>query len=402
VFGALKRRLQDAIKKVSKTIAKDEPKEELQKSGQPIEELVDREIDQKIEKLHELEDKIEEDRLPAELRENIAEEKLILEEELEKKPVDIKPEAGLIHREVEEGIPEEKMVPEKKGIFRGLIKRIAEKKLSESEIENVMRELQVALLENDVALEVAEKICSDVKSELINQEVGRSRVEETIKKALHSAVLDVMRQERIDLDDIIKKHGKPYTIVFFGFNGAGKTTTMAKFAHRFSKYRPVLAAGDTFRAASIEQLEMHSKNLGAILIKHGYGADSAAVIFDARRHAEASGSRLVLADTAGRSHSNVNLMDELKKVVRVNNPDLKVLVLDALTGNDIYEQAKLFNDAVGVDAIILTKADVYDKGGAALSAAYTIKKPILYLGVGQEYSDLKEFNPVDIANNLVV
>ena len=125
------------------------------------------------------------------------------------------------------------------------------------------------------------------------------------------------------------------------------------------------------------------------------------MIFDAKKAAVADNGKLVLADTAGRSHSNINLMDELRKVCRVSNPDLKILVLDSVTGNDIYEQSRLFNDAVGVDAIILTKADVYDRGGAALSATYTIKKPILYLGVGQGYEDLKEFDPEEIINNLL-
>jgi fused signal recognition particle receptor len=179
------------------------------------------------------------------------------------------------------------------------------------------------------------------------------------------------------------------------------TTTLAKLARMLKEFEPVIAAADTFRAASIEQLEEHSRRLGFEIVKHKYGADSAAVIFDAKKHAAASGSKLVLADTAGRSHANVNLMDELKKVCRVNKPDMKILVLDALTGNDIYDQAKLFNDAVGVDAIILTKTDVYEKGGAALSAAYTIKKPILYLGTGQNYEDLKEFSPEAIANMLL-
>ena len=137
------------------------------------------------------------------------------------------------------------------------------------------------------------------------------------------------------------------------------------------------------------------------VIKHKYGADSAAVIFDAVKHAQASGAKVILADTAGRSHSNVNLMDELKKVIRVNKPDITILVLDSLTGNDIYEQARMFNEAVGIDGIILTKADVYEKGGAAISAAFTIKKPILYLGVGQNYEDLKEFNPEEIVKSVL-
>jgi len=198
------------------------------------------------------------------------------------------------------------------------------------------------------------------------------------------------------------KEKKVSVIVFLGFNGTGKTTTIAKITHQLKKkHKVVLAAGDTFRAASIEQLEEHGKRLGVNVIKHKYGSDSAAVIFDARKHAEANNINIVLADTAGRSHSNTNLMDELKKVCRVNKPELKILVLDSLTGNDIYNQSKLFNDAVGVDAIILTKADVYEKGGAALAASYTINKPILYLGVGQEYDDLKPFDPEEIVKNLL-
>lgn len=179
------------------------------------------------------------------------------------------------------------------------------------------------------------------------------------------------------------------------------TTNLAKLANRLRDYRPVLAAGDTFRAASIEQLEEHGRRLGMKVVKHTYGSDSAAVIFDAMKHAKAAGSRVVFADTAGRSHANVNLMDELKKICRVNKPDIKILVLDSLTGNDIYDQVRLFNDTVGIDAIILSKADVYDKGGAALSAAHTSGKPILFLGTGQDYGDLKEFNAEEIVRNLL-
>ena len=285
-------------------------------------------------------------------------------------------------------------------LLRGLIKKVAEKKLSEGDIENILKELRSALLENDVALETSERICEGVKLSLINKQVGRGKIEETVRTALHSALIDVMKQDRVNIEDEIKKKA-PYLIMFFGFNGVGKTTTIAKFARRYNRYSPVIAAGDTFRAASIEQLEEHARRLKADLIKHKYGADSAAVIFDAVKHAAAKGSRLVLADTAGRSHSNVNLMDELKKVVRVNKPDLKILVLDSLTGNDIYDQSRLFNEAVGVDAIILTKADVYEKGGAALSASHTIKKPILFLGTGQGYDDLREFNAEEIVENLL-
>lgn len=301
-----------------------------------------------------------------------------------------------------EAVAEKKPEPveEDRGFLKGIIKKVTEEKLSEDSIDKFLDELKRALLENDTALEVADKICSDVKKDLIGKSIKRGSAENMIKESLHRAMLDVMHQEKIGLEGIIEKNDVT-VIIFLGFNGVGKTTCIGKLAHKFRKYNPVLAAGDTFRAASIEQLEEHARRIGANVVKHKYGSDSAAVIFDAVKHARAIGSRLVLADTAGRSHSNANLMDELKKVCRVNKPDLKVLVLDSLTGNDIYEQSRLFNEAVSVDAIILTKSDVYERGGAALSAAYTIKKPIIYLGTGQGYEDLKEFNAEEIADILL-
>lgn len=388
MFGGLRKRLKEAVEKVSKTIAKDEPREEpkpeqvqIEKTDesrvkeQPAREsspIVDtetafeEELEEKIEEMQELREKVQEEKLPPEIAESKAESEAISKEEK-----------------------------------RSLFSKITEKKLSDSEIEKIMKELSIALLENDVAVEVADKISADVKKELLGANVKRGNVNNVIRDALKNAMLDVMKQDKIDLEKMIKGKNGPFVVMFVGFNGTGKTTTLAKLAHRLEKYKPVLAAADTFRAASIEQLEEHGRRLNLRVVKHKYGSDAAAVIFDAKKHAEASGSRLVLADTAGRSHSNVNLMDELKKVVRVNQPDMKILVLDSVTGNDIYDQCRLFNDAVGVDAIILTKADVYERGGAALSAAFTLKKPILYIGVGQEYEDLKEFKPEEIVKNLL-
>jgi len=403
MFGFLKKRLKEAITKVSKKIEKKPAAEEKVekklekkpkvgvvkpvKKEEKMEERIDTEIEERIEDLKELREEIHEEALPTlEPEEAIREEMEAFEEVKEQE----------LRKVIKK---EEKEVKKKRGIV-GLIKLVKEKKLTDSDVEKILQELQIALLENDVALEVAEKICDDVKKELLGKNVKRGKVEFTIKNALRKAMLDVLSQERFDLDAMIMKK-KPFTIVFFGFNGTGKTSTIAKLASRYKKYSPVLAAGDTFRAASIEQLEEHAKRIGVKVIKHDYKADSAAVIYDAKRHAESTGAGLVLADTAGRSHSNANLMDELKKVVRVNKPDMKILVLDSLAGNDIYDQSRLFNDAVGVDAIILTKADVYEKGGAALSAAYTIKKPILFIGTGQNYEDLKEFDPEEIVDGLL-
>jgi fused signal recognition particle receptor len=153
-----------------------------------------------------------------------------------------------------------------------------------------------------------------------------------------------------------------------------------------------MAAADTFRAAAIDQLQLHADKLGIKLIRHDYGSDPAAVAFDAIKHAEASKKDVVLIDTAGRLHSNTNLMDEMKKIMRVAKPDLKLFVGESITGNDCTEQAKQFDQAVGIDGIILAKADVDEKGGAAISVSYVTKKPIFYLGVGQEYPDLQQFD----------
>jgi len=191
--------------------------------------------------------------------------------------------------------------------------------------------------------------------------------------------------------------------MFLGFNGSGKTTTIAKVAKLLikGKHRPVLAAADTFRAASIEQLEFHGDKLGIGVIKQKYGADPAAVVFDARKHAESSGLDVVLVDTAGRMHTNVNLMDELKKIARVNSPDLKILIVDSLTGNDVVEQVRMFDAGVGIDGMILTKMDVNEKGGSVMSACYVSKKPVMFIGTGQGYDDIEEFDPKKFVSKLL-
>jgi fused signal recognition particle receptor len=385
--------IEKGVKEKAPAIAKEaELKEEVKEEIEKIEE----ELKTEIEIKKELKEKIEKETLPEELEEE-------KEPEIEKKELEIEEYEKEIKKEPEERVSTIEKI--KKGFIEKFVKRVKEKTLSEDDVEKVLKELQVVLLENDVALPVAERICDDLKNDLLNKSVSRGRVEEVIKESLRKALLDVMSQEKLDIEELIEKKysetKEPFLIIFLGFNGTGKTTNLCKLAYRLKKFRPVLAAGDTFRTASIEQLEEHARRLKADIVKHKYGADSAAVIFDAVKHAKAVGSKVVLADTAGRSHANVNLMDELKKVCKVNKPDMKILVLDSITGNDIYDQSRLFNEAIGVDAMILTKADVYQKGGAALSASHTIEKPILFLGTGQEYEDLKEFVPEDIVNNLL-
>ncbi|WP_048055497.1 signal recognition particle-docking protein FtsY [Methanotorris igneus] len=288
------------------------------------------------------------------------------------------------------------------------IKKVLKKEvvITEDDIEDVLEELELELLEADVAYVVAEKIIESLKNQLVGMKISpNDDPEEITINALKNAIKEILSQEHIDVEEIIKekkKKGEPAVFVFVGINGTGKTTSIAKLAYKLKNkgYSVVLAAGDTFRAGAIEQLEEHAKNVGVKVIKHQKGADSAAVIYDAIQHAKARGIDVVLADTAGRQATNVNLMDEIKKVVRVTKPDLVIFVGDALAGNDAIYQAEEFNNAVNIDGVILTKVDADAKGGAALSIAYAIGKPILYLGVGQRYEDLIEFDVDWMVNKL--
>ena len=319
----------------------------------------------------------------------------------EVKPAQPIEKISTIKKPVEEA-PIEK-AHEKQGFFSAIKEKITTTKINGEQFESLFWEMEMALMENNVAVEVIEKIKDDLKKELVETPIKRTRIEETISFALKNSIEGLFENPNLDLIHEIKSSKeKPYIIAFFGINGSGKTTSIAKIASMLKdrKISCVLAASDTFRAASIEQLQLHADKIGVTLIKHTYGSDPAAVAFDAIKHAKAKKIDAVLIDTAGRMHSNVNLIDEMKKIVRVAKPDLKIFVGESITGNDCVEQAKTFNDAVGIDGIILAKADVDEKGGAAISVSYVTKKPILYLGVGQEYGDLELFNKDRIVKNI--
>lgn len=281
----------------------------------------------------------------------------------------------------------------------GILSFVSHKTISEKDIDDILFELEMALLEGDVALEVAEKIVSSVKEDLVGRKIRRrSDVADFTKEALKNAISEILNVETPDINELLlnsRETGEPLKLMFVGINGTGKTTTIAKVATHFIEkgYTPVIAAADTFRAGAIEQITHHADKIGVKIIKHQKGADPAAVAFDAVAHARAKGKELVLVDTAGRMQTNTNLMDEMKKIKRVIKPDMIIFVGDALTGNDAVEQAQKFDDAVGVNGIILTKADADAKGGAALSIGYVIQKPILFLGLGQSYGDIMEFKP---------
>lgn len=273
------------------------------------------------------------------------------------------------------------------------------KTISQGDVEDVLFELELSLLEGDVALEVAEKIIKSVETDLVGRRIRRrSDVAKYTQKALKNAISDILLVEGPDVKVLAQeaqKSGEPLKVMFVGINGTGKTTTISKLSDYFVSqgFTPVIAASDTFRAGAIEQIAHHAEKLKVKIIKHQKGADPAAVAYDAVEHARAQKKELVFIDTAGRMQTNTNLMDEMKKIQRVVKPDLVIFVGDALTGNDVVEQATKFNDAVGLDGIILTKADADAKGGAALSIGYVVQKPILFLGVGQGYKDIIEFKP---------
>lgn len=269
------------------------------------------------------------------------------------------------------------------------------RKVDVSRLQELLWDLEVSLLEADVALEVVEEIRERVKNEFLQKRIDRKyRLEEVVTAALRSAVEGVLAGSEFDLDAFVASTEKPVIIMFVGINGTGKTTAIAKVAKRLMNagYSVVLAASDTFRAGAIEQLSFHGEKLGAKVIKHQAGGDPAAVAYDAIEHAKARKKDVVLIDTAGRMQTNKNLMEEMKKIKRVAKPDLVVFVGDALAGNDAIEQARTFDQEVGIDAVILTKIDADARGGAALSIAHAIGKPIAFLSTGQEYDQLVKFS----------
>ncbi|TAL47226.1 signal recognition particle-docking protein FtsY [archaeon] len=290
-----------------------------------------------------------------------------------------------------------------KKLAEKVVKKVTEKKLELEDVQPILQELETGLIESDVAVEVSEKITGDLKNALVGGEIKRGKEKEAVTDALRKSLLGILSVPEINLEDATREK-KPFVILFLGFNGAGKTTTIAKVGKWLMDkgHTVVFAAGDTWRKAAIEQLEEHGKALNVNVIKHTYGADPAAVIYDGIEHAKARGIDVLLADSAGRTHVNQNLINELKKVVRVAKPDLKVLVMDSLVGNDAVEQAKMFNEAVGVDAVVFTKLDVNQKGGAILSVTHLLKKPVLFLGTGQEYEKLIKFDSTKFVDELLI
>ena len=269
------------------------------------------------------------------------------------------------------------------------------RKLKEGALDDILGELELELIQADVALPVAEELTGSVRTYLAGRRIDRGfRMDEGVNLAFRSAVKAVLDKHEFSLEVSIEVKSGPIVMMFVGINGTGKTTAIAKLAHRFQKrgHSCVLAAADTFRAGAIEQLTLHSERLGCKIIKHQAGSDPAAVAYDAVEHARARKKDFVLIDTAGRMQTNRNLMDEMKKIKRVAKPDMVFFVGDSLAGSDAVEQAVRFDEAIGVDAVILTKIDADAKGGAALSITEAIGKPVAYVSYGQEYDEFGRFD----------
>ena len=268
----------------------------------------------------------------------------------------------------------------------------------------VLDELETRLIMADCGVETTDRILSGLRSK-----VGRKELDnlDALLKALRGALIDILRPSAKPL--LIDESKRPFAILIVGVNGAGKTTTIGKLARllKQAECKVMLAAGDTFRAAAVEQLQVWGQRNAVPVIAQGSGADPAAVIFDAMQAAQARDVDVLLADTAGRLHTQTNLMEELKKIKRVMSrqdptaPHEVLLVLDASQGQNALQQAKLFHEALGVTGIVLTKLDGTAKGGIVLAIASEMKLPIRFIGIGESAEDFDEFDAESFVDALI-
>lgn len=370
----------------SKKISKKKGKEEKPKKGEKGKEIKIEmpmqfnvgaaKYEPDLEKLEQIKEKIQQ--VP------VAQEEIVFPEKIEEK----------LEEEITETFKEKiEEVQEKKGFFTKLKEKTTIFEFPEKEFNQQFESLEFTLIENNVALEAIDLIKFKLKQKLVGKKILKKEIEGIVKESLRASLSELLI-EPFDLIEKIKLSDKPYIILFFGINGTGKTTTIAKLAYllKSKNISCIFAAGDTFRAASIEQLDIHAKKLNIKIIKHPYGSDPASVGFDAIQYAKSHKIDVVLIDTAGRMHTKANLLKEMEKITRVCGPNLKIFIAESIVGNDAIEQAKNFAETIGIDGSILTKVDVDEKGGTIISISHITKKPILFLGTGQDYKDLEVFN----------
>lgn len=271
--------------------------------------------------------------------------------------------------------------------------------------ENILEEIETLLLAGDVGVKATERIVSDLTARLKRKQLADA---EAVMAALRSDMVQILEPVSQPLR-IPDGASKPFVILMVGVNGTGKTTTIAKLAKRFQEQgrRVMLAAGDTFRAAAVEQLQAWGQRLGIPVVAQQTGADAASVIYDALASARARGADVLVADTAGRLHTQHNLMDELRKVRRViqkfdgQAPHETLLVLDAGTGQNALTQSERFHEAVQVSGLVLTKLDGTARGGMVFAVAEKLGLPIRFIGIGEGLDDLQEFDAEEFVDALL-
>ncbi|MCJ7495978.1 MAG: signal recognition particle-docking protein FtsY [Deltaproteobacteria bacterium] len=306
------------------------------------------------------------------------------------------------------------MAEEKKGFFQrlkeglfkthqGLVSKIDQLIAGKKKIDDdLLAELEEILITSDIGVKTTQELLHNVAVKVQRKELEDA---DLLKKNLQEQMLHILSQQENPLN---LSTARPFVIIVIGVNGTGKTTTIGKMAQKFKAQGKsvLLIAADTFRAAAIEQLEIWGQRAGCDVIKQKSGSDPSAVVFDGLKAAKARGIDVVIVDTAGRLHTKVNLMEELKKVKRIMGREIPgapheiLLVLDATTGQNSISQAKMFNQAVGVTGIALTKLDGTAKGGILIAISDELKIPLRYIGIGEKLDDLREFNARDFVEAL--
>ena len=306
------------------------------------------------------------------------------------------------------------MAEEKKGFFRrlkeglfkthqGLVNKIDQLVAGKKKIdENLLTELEEILITSDIGVKTTQELLGHVSAMVQRKELEDA---DLLKKNLQEQMFQILKQQEKPLN---LSAARPLVIMVIGVNGTGKTTTIGKLAQNFKAQGKsvLLVAADTFRAAAIEQLEIWGQRVGCEVIKHKSGSDPSAVVFDSLKAAKSRGTDILLVDTAGRLHTKINLMEELKKVRRIMDREISgaphevLLVLDATTGQNAIAQAKMFKQAVGVTGIVLTKLDGTAKGGILIGISAELQIPLRYIGIGEKVDDLREFNARDFVDAL--
>lgn len=267
----------------------------------------------------------------------------------------------------------------------------------------VFRELELQLISADVHREVAEEIVEKTRERVDGETVGMTTSpSDHVEEALTESVRDVLSVNLVNFEEVVEQSQGPVSFLFTGINGVGKTTTIAKLSERFQNcgFSTVIANGDTYRAAADEQIRAHANAVGAPLINHEDGGDPAAVVYDAMEYAKANGVDVVLADTAGRLHTDNGLMEQLEKIHRVSEPTYTVFVDEATAGQDAIRRASGFSSIIETDAAILTKSDATTDGGAVVSIPHATGLPLAYIGTGESYSDLERLEPKNFVTRL--